>query len=69
MTGNCVDAVSVQTQVFCFCCVEAVCGPGAPSEGPADPDQRHRFQEDRQAGGHLLGCDETLWSHVSYCVP
>lgn len=47
-------------------CVEAVCGFGAPPAGPAVPDQRDCFQEDRQAGRHLLGCDETLWSNVSY---
>ncbi len=57
---------SVQAEVFVSAaCVEAVCGPGATSEGPAVPDHRHHFQEDRQAWGHLLGRDEALWSHVS----
>lgn len=45
--------------------VEADRGPGAPSDSPADPDQLHHLQQDRQAGGHLLGRGETLWSHVS----
>lgn len=54
-----------------LCCLlfaEAVCGPSAPKGGPAVPDQQRRFQEDRQAGGHLLGRDETPWSPVSYSV-
>ena len=47
---------------------EAVRGPGAPSGGPAVTPQQHHFQQDRQAGGHLLGCGETFWSHVSFPV-
>lgn len=50
--------------------VEAVRGPGAPSDGPAVTNQHHHFQQDRQAGRHLLGCDETFWSDVScHVVP
>lgn len=45
--------------------VEAVGGPGGPQGGAAKADQHHHLQQDGHAGGHLLGRDETLWSHVS----
>lgn len=67
MTGNWTDVVSVRTHVSASA-VEAVRGPGASAEGPAGPDRRPHVQEDRQAGGHLLGRDEAVWSHVSVCT-
>lgn len=51
--------------VVCTSRVEAVGGPGGPQGGAAKADQHHHLQQDGYAGGHLLGRDEALWSHVS----
>lgn len=62
--------VSVQTFTLYLClpprhCAETVCGPGVAPHSPAVLDDRPHLQQDRQAGGHLLGRDETLRSDVS----